>query len=115
MRHIGSKVLHVAEHGLSGIKHLVHKVHEHARSIPVVGQALADGLQMAANLPIPGVGRSAKEMFRGAERAVGVGKMLTSEDETTRREGYHKILNGDVGSVAQRGAQAVQRIANAIT
>jgi hypothetical protein len=114
-RHIGSKVVHATEGALNRLNHIGRKVHEHIGKIPVVGGALQSGLEAAYNMPIPVIGKSAKDIYERVHRTVGVGKSLTSDDPNVRREGYHKILNGDIGTAAQRGAQAVQRIADAIT
>ena len=113
-RHLGKKVVHAAEHSIGKLSHMGKKLHEVVGKVPMIGGALQSGLEAAYDMPIPVVG-SVRNAFEGAQRAVQVGKHLVSDDPDVRQEGYRKILNGEVGSAAQRGAQAVQRIASALS
>ena len=97
------------------MRHIGAKVHEAVGKVPVVGHALQGAISAAYSMPIPGLGRSAKDMMEGAEKAIHTGKMLTHEDPDIRKEGYGKLLRGEHGSAVQRVAQATQRIANAIS
>ena len=115
LRHLGHKAVHVAEHGLHHLKHIGSKVHEAAGKVPVVGAALQGAMSAAYHMPVPGIGRSAKDMVEGAEKAIHTGKMLTHADPDIRKEGYSKLVRGDHGSAVQRVAQATRRITNAIS
>lgn len=112
VKHIGGKVVSLADKALNGVAHIGGKIYNAVGTIPIVGSAIKGAIDTAIDTPVF-KGMSLRGMYDKAKDIVEVGKKLTGSD-SERAEAFEKALNGDYGEKPKLGAEAVERIARAI-